>query len=767
MKKRTLFRLDHLLYLFFFFFAAKCVFANTLIQNLEMDNFITELMSRMTLEEKIGQLNLVPIGLKVTGPDITQNVDQKIRQGLIGGVFNTYTPSAVKQLQDIAVKESRLKIPLLFGFDVIHGHRTIFPMPLALSASWNLRMIENMARVSAVEASADGLHWTFSPMVDISRDPRWGRVMESAGEDAYLGSLISKAMVRGYQGKDLSQSKNIMACVKHFALYGAVEAGRDYNTVDMSPARMYNEYFPPYKAAVDAGVATVMSTFNEVNGIPSTGNHWLMQTVLRDQFGFKGFVVTDYSAVTEMREHGSGDAEQVTALAINAPIEMDMADEMFITYLPKLVQEKKISESAIDRACRLILEAKWKLGLFENPYKNLDHDRSKKDILTKEHLELARDAARQSIVLLKNSNHLLPLKEKQKIAFIGPFVKDANQQLGEWRAAGIATEATSLWSALQTQLKNNQFLYAQGANFTDDRELMEYLNQYHGNITLSNPQKLLKEALTVAKKSDVIVAVLGEPFGMSGEAASRSDIHLLSNQLSLLKELKKLNKPIVLVLMNGRPLALEWENNNMDAIVEAWYGGTQAGPALVDILFGAYNPSAKITMTFPRNVGQIPIYYNSKNTGRPYKTLHAQFAERYKSKYLDVLNTPLYPFGYGLSYTTFEYGDIQLNQSTLTHSSPIEASIKITNIGDYDGEEIVQMYVHDVVASLTRPVKELKYFKKIKIPKGTTATVSFKITEDMLRFYNENLDYQSEPGEFRVFIGPNSRDVKETAFLLK
>lgn len=754
-------------FLLSYFFAAQSVFANTATQNADMKTFIDELMSRMTLEEKIGQLNLVPIGLKVTGPDITQNVDQKIRQGLVGGVFNTYTPSAVKQLQDIAVKETRLKIPLLFGFDVIHGHRTIFPMPLALSASWNLPMIENMARVSAIEASADGLHWTFSPMVDISRDPRWGRVMESAGEDSYLGALIAKAMVKGYQGTDLSQPKNIMACVKHFALYGAVEAGRDYNTVDMSPARMYNEYFPPYKAAIDAGVATVMSTFNEVNGIPSTGNHWLMQHVLRDQFDFKGFVVTDYSAVTEMREHGSGNAEQVTALAINAPIEMDMADEMFITYLPKLVKEKKVSEVAIDRACRLILEAKWKLGLFQNPYKNLDHDRSKNEILTQDHLNFARDAARQSMVLLKNSNQTLPLHQNQKIAFIGPFVKDKNQQLGEWRAAGIATDATSLWDAIEKKFENNNFFYAQGANFTDDPELVEYLNQYHGNITLSNSENLLKEALSIAKKSDVIVAVLGEPFGMSGEAASRSDIHLLKNQTTLLKELKKLNKPIVLVLMNGRPLALEWENKNMDAILEAWFAGTQTGPALVDVLFGNYNPSAKITMTFPRDVGQIPIYYNSKNTGRPYKTLHAQFAERYKSKYLDVLNTPLYPFGYGLSYTKFEYGNIELNQSTLTKSSPIQASIKITNTGNYDGEEIVQMYIHDVVASLTRPVKELKSFKKIKLKKNESTTVVFNISADMLRFYSENLEYKSEPGEFKLFIGTNSRDVKETSFVLK
>ena len=594
-----------------------------------------------------------------------------------------------------------------------------------------------------------------------------GRVMESAGEDPYLGSLIAQAMVRGYQGDELSQTKNIMACVKHFALYGAIEAGRDYNTVDMSHARMYNEYFPPYKAAIDAGVGSVMSTFNEVNGIPATGNHWLMQLVLREQFEFKGFVVTDYSAVSEMREHGSGDSHEVTTLAINAPIEMDMSDEMFMTYLPELVRQKKVSHKTIDRACRLVLEAKWKLGLFQNPYKNLENGRAQTDILTAAHLYAARDAARQSMVLLKNSNQLLPLNANQNIAFIGPFVKDRNQQLGEWRAAGESQDAISLWDALEQKFGKQKFLYAQGANFSDDPELVNYLNEYHGQIVISDSKKLLDEAISIAQKSDIIVTVLGEPFGMSGEAASRANINLLSNQFELLKALKKLNKPIVLILMNGRPLTLEWENENVDSILESWYAGTQAGNALVDVLFGDYNPAGKITMTFPRQVGQIPIYYNSKNTGRPYKTLHVQFNERYKSKYLDILNTPLYPFGYGLSYTTFKYSQIKLNKKTLKKNSNIRASVHITNTGNYDGEEVVQMYVHDVVAKLTRPIKELKAFQKVKIKKNQTVNVIFLITEDMLRFYNDKLEFKSEPGEFEVFIGTNSADVQKTSFMLK
>ena len=731
--------------------------------NSKKNVFVTKLMAKMTLEEKVGQLNLPSVGFDVTGPVVSQDVEAKIKKGLVGGVFNTFTPIAVRKLQEMAVNETRLKIPLLFGYDVIHGHRTIFPIALGLSASWDLDLIERTARAAAEEASADGLNWTFSPMVDIARDPRWGRVSEGAGEDPYLGSQIAKAMVNGYQGKDLSKNNTILACVKHFALYGAGEAGRDYNTVDMSRLRMYNEYFPPYKAAIDAGAGSVMTSFNEIEGIPASGNRWLMEEVLRKQWGFAGLIVTDYTAINEMINHGVGDEKKVAELTLNAGVDMDMVGELLLKHGAELVKANRVKQATIDAACRRILEAKYDLGLFDDPYRYVNEERNKQEIMNQQKLDLSKEAAIKSMVLLKNANQVLPLKANQKIAFIGPLVKNQRDLIGSWSGAGDWKKATSIWTALESKLGSDKFSYAKGSNLVDDEELMKKLNPHGAELVPDerSPEKMIDEAVKIANRSDVVVAVLGEPFGMSGEAASRSMIGLLDNQLELLKALKKTGKPIVLVLMNGRPLTLEWEAKNMDAILETWYGGTNAGPAISDILFGDANPSGKITMSFPRNVGQIPIYYNAKNTGRP-----LNIDQKYTSKYLDVANDPLYPFGFGLSYTNFEYSSISLDRKEIASTQKIAASVTLSNTGKFDGEEVVQLYIQDVVGSITRPVKELKAFQKVFLRAGESKAVVFTISNEDLKFYNSNLKYVSEPGEFKVYVGGNSRDVKTANFKL-
>ncbi|MBS2008638.1 MAG: beta-glucosidase BglX [Cyanobacteria bacterium SZAS TMP-1] len=731
----------------------------------KMDAFISALMAKMTLEEKIGQLNLLSVGADVTGPIISQGVDEKIAKGLVGGVFNIYGPSSVRKLQQLVMQKSRLKIPLIFGYDVIHGHRTAFPIPLALAATWDLPLIEKTASAAAAEASADGLNWTFSPMVDIARDPRWGRCTEGAGEDPYLGSLIAKAMVHGYQGDSYAGVNKVMACVKHFALYGAAEAGRDYNTVDMSRVRMYNEYLPPYKAAVDANVASVMSSFNEIDGVPATGNKWLMTDLLRKQWGFKGFIATDYTAVSEMIEHGVGDDKKVAELALNAGIDMDMVSELFIKYGPALVKSGRVSQAQVDAACRRVLEAKYKLGLFDDPYRFCNEDRRKKEILSSDKLAISKEAATKSIVLLKNSNQVLPLSAEKKIAFIGPLVKDQRNLLGSWSGAGQGKECTSLWQALEAKYGSGKFLYAKGCNLVQDKAMVDKLNHDGGELTLDDKSAdaMIQEAVETAKQADVAVAVLGEPCSMSGEASSRSNIGLFENQIELLKALKQTGKPVVLVLMNGRPLTLSWEDKHMDAIVEAWYGGNAAGSAIADVLFGDANPSGKITMTFPRNVGQVPIYYNSKNTGRPFAE-----AEKYHSKYLDVQNEPLYPFGYGLSYTTYQYGDVSLSGQTLANDGKASITVKttVTNTGKHAGVETVQLYVRDMVGSITRPVKELKGFQQVSLKPGESKAVSFTLTSNDLRFYNSDLKYVAEPGDFKVFVGTNSQSVKSASFKL-
>jgi beta-glucosidase len=730
----------------------------------EMHQFVSSLMRQMTLEEKIGQLNLPTVGFDVTGPLLSRDVEQKIRNGQVGGVFNTFTPAAVRKLQEIAVTQTRLHIPLLFGYDVIHGHRTIYPIPLGLSATWDTALITRIAAAIADEASADGLHWTFSPMVDIARDPRWGRVSEGAGEDPYLGAEVARAMVRGYEQGDLRKQNTLMSCIKHFALYGAAEAGRDYNTTDMSRLRMYNEYLPPYKAAVEAGASSVMTAFNEVDGVPASGSHWLLTDLLRRQWGFGGFVVTDYTAIMEMENHGVGNKAQVTELAVNAGADMDMVSEYFIDELPALVKAGKVKEATIDAACRRILEAKYKLGLFTDPYRGASDERAEAQIMNAEKLALSKEAALKSMVLLKNDRRTLPLDASKKIAFIGPLVRDQRNLIGNWSAAGNWQQAVSLWSALERQFSGHTFRYAKGCNLTDDTTLLGKLNRHGGNIIPDSrtPQQLLAEAVQTARRADVVVAVLGEPFGMSGEAASRTDIDLPASQRALLKALKETGKPVALVLMSGRPLTLQWEHDNLDALLETWYAGTQAGDAIADILFGNANPSGKITMTFPRHVGQIPIYYNHKNTGRPFNE-----KEKYTTQYLDASNEPLYPFGHGLSYTQFTCSGVQLSDTTLTAGGSITAFVTLTNSGSRAGEEVVQLYVRDRVGSITRPVKELKGFQRVALQPGERRQVTFTLTAEQLKFYNAGLQWVAEPGDFWVFIGGSSATENKAAFALK
>jgi beta-glucosidase len=729
-------------------------------QDAKMNTFISNLMGKMTLEEKIGQLNLVTPGGAVTGSVVSQDVEAKIRNGQVGGLFGITGPDKMRKAQELAVKQSRLHIPLFFGLDVIHGHKTIFPIPLGLSSSWDMELIEKTARIAATEASADGLDWAYSPMVDIARDPRWGRVAEGSGEDPYLGSQIARAMVKGYQGNDLTKNDAVMACVKHFALYGAAEAGRDYNTVDMSRIKMYEYYLPPYKAAVDAGVGSVMSSFNEIDAVPATGNQWLLTDLLRKQWGFKGFVVSDYTAVSEMIAHGMGDLQATSALALKAGLDMDMVSEGFLTTLKKSLQEGKVTQQQIDDACRRILEAKYKLGLFEDPYRRMNESRAAKEILSAANRKAARDAAARSFVLLKNENDLLPLKTSGTIALVGPLADSKRNMLGTWSVSGDWEKSVTVKEGIQ-QLAGNKvnLLYAKGANLSDDTVFAKRVNVFGTEIEIDrrSPEEMLKEAVDAAAKADVVVAVLGEAADMSGESSSRSDIGLPESQKNLLKALVNTGKPVVLVLFNGRPLTLEWENAHVPAILDAWFGGTEAGNAIADVLFGKYNPSGKLTMSFPRNVGQIPVYYNHKNTGRPY---NGEAAAKFKSNYLDVPNDPLYPFGYGLSYTHFSYSNIRLDKTSLSGNETLKASITVTNTGKMAGEEVVQLYITDPVASVTRSVKDLKHFRKIALQPGESKEVNFMITTNDLKFYNSNLEYNWEPGEFIIQVGGNSQDTR-------
>lgn len=726
-----------------------------------MKPFIDGLMKKMTPDEKIGQLNLVVAGYVPTGIALTADLEAKVKAGNVGGMFGVFDPARMRKIQQMAVEETRLKIPLFFGLDVIHGHRTIFPIPLGLSCSWDMELIEKSARIAAIEATAEGLNLTFSPMVDIARDARWGRISEGSGEDPFLGAEIARAMVRGYQDGDLGKNTSLMACVKHFALYGAAEAGRDYNTVDMSRNAMYNYFFPPYKAAVDAGVGSVMTSFNLVDEVPATGNRWLLTDVLRKEWGFGGFVVTDYTAINEMTDHGLGDLQAVSALALRAGVDMDMVGEGFLTTLKKSLDEKKISMTEIDFACRQILEAKYKMGLFEDPYRRMDESRPAREIMTPENRRTAREIAARSFVLLKNERQILPLKKSgTSVAFIGPFADNKRDMLGTWVIGGEWEKSTSLMEGIKNVAPELTTFYAKGSNITDDTSFIHRLNFFdQPMVTLDpiSPESLLRNAIETAARADVVVAALGESQSMTGESSSRTDIGIPDSQRRLLEELVKTGKPVVLVLFTGRPLALEWEQQHCAAILNVWAPGTEAGNAIADVLFGDVNPGGKLSATFPRSVGQIPIYYNHKPTGRPWD---GSYHTKFRSNYLDSPNDPLYPFGYGLSYTTFAYGDLNLSKTNLKGKETLIARIIVSNTGKYAGEEVVQLYISDPVATISRPVRELKGFQKIMLQPGQSKEVSFDITPELLKFYNHDLKYDWEAGEFEIQIGGSSIDLK-------
>lgn len=732
----------------------------------EMDKFINGLMSKMTMQEKIGQLNLPVTGEIVTGQAKSSDVAAQIRDGRVGGLFNLKGVERIKEVQRIAVEESRLGIPLLFGMDVIHGYETVFPIPLALSCTWNMAAVEQSAHIAAVESSADGINWTFSPMVDICQDARWGRIAEGSGEDPFLGARIAEAMVRGYQG-DLSSNENILSCVKHFALYGAPEAGRDYNTVDMSHWRMFNEFFPPYKAAVEAGAASAMASFNVVDGVPATGNRWLMTEILRDKWGFDGFVVTDYTGIAEMVPHGMGDLQAVSALALKAGVDMDMVSEGYVGTLEQSLREGKVTEADINKACRRILEAKYRLGLFDDPYKYCDLKRPAKQIYTAEHRAVARKTAAESLVLLKNDGGLLPLKRNGKIALIGPLANTRANMPGTWSVAAAFDKYKTLLEGLRNAVGDKaEVLYAKGSNLMYDAKDEADATMFgRGMRDDRTDAEMLKEALDVAKQADVIVAALGESSEMTGESSSRSQLEMPDAQHDLLKALLSTGKPVVLLHFSGRPVVLSWESENVPAILQVWFGGSEAADAIADVVFGDVMPSGKLTTSFPRNEGQQPLHYNVYSTGRPLPE-GSDFV-KFRSCYMDVKNEALYPFGYGLSYTTFEYSDVELSSNAMTEDGSITASVTVANTGSRDGVETVQLYIRDMVGSVVRPVKELKGFERVSLKAGESKRVSFRISADLLRFYNGNLDFVCESGEFQVMIGPNSKDVICKTFWLK
>jgi beta-glucosidase len=724
---------------------------------------IESLLKQMTMEEKIGQLSLFASGGDVTGPVLNPSYQKRIREGRAGAVLNARGAEYVRSLQKMAM-ESRLKIPLIFGLDVIHGYSTIFPIPLGQAATWDLTAIKNADSIAAMEATAEGINWTFAPMVDIARDPRWGRVSEGAGEDTWLGCQIAKARVRGFQGNGYADGRHILACAKHFAAYGAPMAGREYNTVDMSPLSLYECYLPVYKACIDAGAATIMSAFNEINGIPSTANPWLLTDVLRKDWGFKGFVVGDYTAINELVNHGVAEnLASAAGLAVNAGVDMDMEGSVFLDYLPGLVKDKKVSMAAVDEAVRRVLRAKFQLGLFDDPFrfcKQTSQDTSltrqlanspTRQLSTHQlassparQLSFARQLVSESCVLLKNDNKTLPIPPSVKtLAVIGPLADAREEMTGNWSAAGNWKNCVTLLEGIRNKCGTSvSVVYEKGCNINDTES---------GGI---------ESAVKLAQEADYVILVLGESIEMTGEAASRSEIDLPGLQNQLAGAVIKTGKPVAVVLINGRPLAISGLNEIAPAILETWFGGTEAGNGIADVLFGDVNPSGKITMTFPRNTGQIPVFYNAKNTGRPYDAVHPD--EKYVSRYLDCPNSPLYPFGFGLSYTHFSYSGIK----TAVQGNTVTVSSDVTNTGDRDGEEIVQFYIQDKVASITRPVKELKGFKKLLIRKGETVTVSFTLTTGDLAFWHPELKKYYEPGEFNAFVGGNSAEVISASFKL-
>ena len=735
------------------------------VDQVKMNQFIDDLMGKMTLQEKIGQLNLPVTGDIITGSTVSGDVVSKIKAGQVGGLFNMKGVQSIRALQEVAVKQSRLGIPLIFGMDVIHGYETVFPIPFAMSMSWDMDAIRNSARIASIEATADGICWTFSPMVDICREPRWGRMSEGNGEDPFLGSAICRAMIEGYQGADLADKATMMACVKHFALYGAPEAGRDYNTVDMSRVRMFNEYFPPYKAGVDAGAGSFMTSFNVIDYIPATGNRWLMTEVLRDRWGFDGFVVTDYTAISEMINHGMGDLQTVSALALKAGTDMDMVADGFLGTLEKSLSEGKVTMADIDKACRRILEAKYKLGLFDDPYRYLDAKRAKKDIYTAEHRAAARQLATETFVLLQNNDNVLPLKRTGKIALVGPLANTRANMPGTWSVAAASDRYSTLLEAMRRAVGDKaEVMYAKGCNVCYDAELEKNSTMFGREMRDERPVDVMRdEALRIARECDVIVAAMGEPSEMSGESSSRSDISILDAQKDLLSALKATGKPIVLLNFSGRATVMDWEVENFPTILNVWFGGSEAADAICDVVFGDVAPSGKLTVTMPRNVGQVPIYYNHLNTGRP----NPRWFTKFTSNYLDVPNDPLFPFGYGLSYTTFKYSPLTLSSNTMTTGGNITASVTVTNTGAVEGTEVVQLYIRDMVGSIARPVQELKGFERITLKPGESRQVSFTINAELLKFYDKDLNYVCEPGDFDVMVGTNSRDVQHQTFTLK
>lgn len=696
---------------------------------------VDSIMNLMTLEEKIGQMTLFTSDWEMTGPTLRDNYQRDIRQGKVGAIFNAHTAAYTRELQRLAVEETRLGIPLLFGYDVIHGYKTIFPIPLGEAASWDLEAMKRSARIAAIEASASGVHWTFAPMVDIARDPRWGRIAEGAGESVYLGEMIAEARVQGFQGNDLSAPGTVLACAKHFAAYGAAQAGRDYHTVDISRRSLYEIYLPPFKKALEAGAATFMTSFNELDGIPASGNHFLLTEVLREQWGFNGFVVTDYTSINEMVLHGIvADNKAAGALAANAGVDIDMQSAAFYDYLTELVEEGEVSEEQVNAAVRRILYLKLVLGLFDDPYRYSDIEREEELVFNPAHQEEARNMARESMVLLENRDRTLPFRsEVQSIAVIGPLANDPPQMMGNWFAAGDGNSCVTPLAGLEEAMVGKAVVrYEKGCEIDTDSEAG------------------FADAVALAEKSDVIVAMMGEGGWMSGEAASRSELGLPGNQLELLKQLKATGKPLIVVLFNGRPLTINWLSENADALMEAWFPGTMAGHALADLLTGEHNFSGKLPVTFPRNVGQIPIFLAMKNTGRPLAEI------KYTSKYLDVPNSPLYPFGYGLSYSRFAYEPIEVRSATFSMDEEVEVSVGVTNLSDTTGTEVVQLYIRDRIGSVTRPVRELKGFQRVELGPGDRKVVTFTLTADDLAFFTRDMSYQAEPGEFDVWVGGSS-----------
>lgn len=735
------------------------------VDQARMDRFIDDLMGKMTLQEKIGQLNLPVTGDIITGSTVSGDVVGKIKAGQVGGLFNMKGVKSIRQLQEVAVKQSRLGIPLIFGMDVIHGYETVFPIPFAMSMSWDMEAIRNSARIASIEATADGICWTFSPMVDICREPRWGRMSEGNGEDPFLGSAICRAMIEGYQGADLADKTSMMACVKHFALYGAPEAGRDYNTVDMSHVRMFNEYFPPYKAGVDAGAGSFMTSFNVIDYIPATGNRWLMTEVLRDRWGFDGFVVTDYTAISEMINHGMGDLQTVSALALNAGTDMDMVADGFLGTLEKSLDEGKVTIDDIDKACRRILEAKYKLGLFDDPYRYLDSKRASKEIYTAEHRAAARKLATETFVLLQNKDNVLPLQRTAKIALVGPLANTRANMPGTWSVAAASDRYSTLLEAMRRAVGDRgEVMYAKGCNVCYDAELEKNSTMFGREMRDERPVDVIRdEALRIARECDVIVAAMGEPSEMSGESSSRSELTILDAQKDLLTALLATGKPIVLLNFSGRTTVMDWEVENIPTILNVWFGGSEAADAICDVVFGDVSPSGKLSATMPRSVGQVPVYYNHLNTGRP----NPKWFTKFTSNYLDVPNEPLFPFGYGLSYTTFNYSPMTLSSNSMSASGSIQASVTVTNTGSREGAEVVQLYIRDLVGSIARPVQELKGFERINLKPGESRQVTFTIDADLLKFYNKDLDYVCEPGDFEVMIGTDSRNVQRKQFTLR